>query len=318
MVVAWSSHVVSPTCHTAPKLCFTHKPGCMYVSDIPVQEWEKNNPAIPLRVIPVSASFFSCLGASVVEQVAAIQEVVSPPSAPVPDGDLLKSVLALSHSVGSVVLATLDSEPDCLLGAIILMMALGSNGTGVHFVCPGEEWAVIEECLDYCATELPSIGNKPTHSCASEEGLPNNCDCLVLLGAQTDGVAPAAMDAMQRTSTPLSIAVAKAREEDVAGNPPASAHLMVTASSVAAGGLALAAGVCAVSRCPVHWRYRNHAIGEKTPPTAAVEASYLPTDNQVTCNPPGRAAFPFGFVVRCPLWSKQVYHCDYCTSSDIL
>ena len=43
---------------------------------------------IPLQIIPVTASFFSCLGASVVEQVSVIQEDVSPSSARIPNGDL--------------------------------------------------------------------------------------------------------------------------------------------------------------------------------------------------------------------------------------
>ena len=276
-------YVMSPTLHPAPKLCFTHKPGCMYVSDIPVKEWEKDTPVVPLQIIPVTASFFSCLGTSVVEQVAAIQEAVLPPSAPTPDRELLKSVLALSHCIGATVLVTLDNEPDCLVSAVALTMALGILGTSVHFVYTGGEWTIIEQCMDYCIAEgiLSCTGNKPTHSCVSGEELPH-CDYLVVLGAEADGIAQTTMGAVQRlrSSTPLSIAVAKAREDNVVGYPASSATFTVAASSVAAGGWALAAGLCAVSHCPVHWRYRNHATGEKSPPRTAVEA-FLPTDNQV-------------------------------------
>lgn len=271
------------TFHTAPDLCFTHKPGNMYVSDILVQEWEKSTPTIPLQVIPVTPSFFSFLGASVAEQVAAIQEAVLPPSSPVSDEDLLKSVLALSHCAGGTVLVTLDSEPDCLLSAVALVMALGLLNTGVHFVCPGVEWAAIEECIAYCVAEhiLSCPDNKPTHSCASAEGLPNS-GCLVILGALAAGAACTSMDAVQRlsSSTPLSIAVTKITEDNAVGHPALSTALNVAANSVAAGGLALAAGLCAVSQCTVHWRYRNHATGEKTPHKAAGEA-FVPTDNQV-------------------------------------
>ena len=271
------------TFHTAPGLCFTHKPGNMYVSDIRVQEWEKSTPTIPIQVIPVTPSFFSYLGASVAEQVAAIQEAVSPPSTPVPGEDLLKSALALSHCVGGTVLVTLDSEPDCLLSAVALVMALGLLNTSVHFVCPGVEWAAIEECIAYCVAEriLSCTDSKPTHSCASAEGLPNS-GCLVILGALAAGTACTSVDAVQRlsSSTPLSIAVTKITEDNTVGHPALSTALKVAANSVAAGGLALAAGLCAVSQCPVHWRYRNHATGEKTPHKAAVEA-FLPTDNQV-------------------------------------
>ena len=265
--------------HAAPELCFTHKPGCMYVSDIPLQEWEKDTPAIPLEVIPVTATFYSCLGASVAGQVAAVQEVISP-SAPTLDGDLLKSILALSHTVGATVLvALMDSVPENLISAIALTIVLRALGTGVHFICSDGEWTILERCIDYCAAEgiLSCNSNKPTHSSAST-GRPPHSDCLVMFGAEADGTTT---EIIQRllNSTPLSIALVSAGE-GVVGCLSSTATLKVAASSVAEGGWALAAGLCAVTQCPVHWWYRNHAMGEKSPPKCTLEA-FLPTDNQV-------------------------------------
>ena len=46
------------------------------------------------------------------------------------------------------------------------------------------------------------------------------------------------------------------------------------------GGYALAAGLFVASSCPLHWRYRNHAISAETPPPFRIE-QFLPTAEEV-------------------------------------
>lgn len=46
-----------------------------------------------------------------------------------------------------------------------------------------------------------------------------------------------------------------------------STDYLITAGVSNWGGDALAAGLYAVSQCPLHWRYRNHGVNAETPPT---------------------------------------------------
>ena len=46
------------------------------------------------------------------------------------------------------------------------------------------------------------------------------------------------------------------------------------------GGYGVARGLCAISSCPLHWRYRNHGIDAERPPQFEV-TQFLPTAEQV-------------------------------------
>ena len=100
-----------------------------------------------------------------------------------------------------------------------------------------------------------------------------------MFGAEADGTTTEIIQRL-RNNTSLSIALVSAGEGMVGCLSSSATTLKVAAGSVAEGGWALAAGLCAVTQCPVHWWYRNHAMGEKSPPKCTLEA-FLPTDNQV-------------------------------------
>ena len=236
--------------HIAPELGFTHKPGHMFVSDVPVSSWNKDLHVPDATVVQVLPGFYSYASNQTVQRIEQLERN----ALDLLDGcqrQLLRVLLILSHA-SKVAITVSTSDPGTVLQSLSLAGTLSAFGTMVHFIANTDGCAILNECIDYLKVSVPRFSAKVLLHPPDQKL--DHCDTCVDFTQYTLPI-PQCSDAV--------VGVRCHYTSD--GHPCCDNGntVDIVTKSRNTGGYVLAGGLHAVMQCPLHWRYRQHAIGDK-------------------------------------------------------
>ena len=266
---------VSNECHStpiAPELGFTHKPGHMFVSDVPVSSWDKDLHVPDVTVIQVLPGFYSYASTRTVQRIEQLERN----ALDLLDGcqhQLLRVLFILSHA-SKVAITVSTSDPGTVLQSLSLASTLSAFGAIVHFITDRDGCAILKECMDYLKVTIPRFSATVFHPPPDQKldcyntcvdftqytlPIPQCSDAVVGVSCHCKGIGHPRCD----NGTTVDI-VTKSRNT---------------------GGYILAGGLYTVMQCPLHWRYRQHAIGDKRA-SVSINECLLGNAEVRPCHPP--------------------------------
>ena len=212
-------------------------------------------------------------------------------------------------------------ETDGLPGALAMLQALTANGSTVHLICDDRTAVLTKGCLKhYCAigavtpeqfaltrvlgySEVKGIFKPSLYDCfvaIERSGIAADGRHYTMKGVDVSSHCDPIDDIYQASKDYdgcITIGIGDGGNELGMGKVynkvvdhiekggligcKVAADLAILSGVCNWAGCAVAAGLYAVSQCTLHWRYRNHAIGQPTPLDLPLDA-FVPTDEQVS------------------------------------
>jgi uncharacterized protein YcsI (UPF0317 family) len=253
----------------APELGFTHKPGHMYVADVPVLEWDKDVHVPGITLIEPLPGFYSYVSNPVAEKIAKLEQsnLIKNQGDSFQQHSLLRVLLALSHSSKVAILVSSPKSSD-ILQYLSLVCTLCAFSIKVTLLAKKDDCVTLDKCVAFLKSTFTGFKDV---TCQSLEETKERYDTCINFSKAS---VPISFDA----DAVVNVCCLDSKIH-VSSVPNKWVTMHMVAKTNTAGGHVLSGGLFTVMQCPMHWRYRQHAIGDRNASVAIEDC--LVTDEEV-------------------------------------